>query len=218
MKKRTIVIASAVFLAIAFALSVGLYKTQKTGQAERTTAQNREALTRFHSPSLGNVSAPVHIVEFLDPACESCRAFYPVVKEIMAANPDTVRLTIRYAPFHTGADEVVKVIEAARKQGKYWQTLEALLGAQSQWVRDHSAQLHLVWPHLDGLGLDIERLKADMQSLELAKLIEQDIADAKALNVRGTPEFFVNGKPLPSFGEEQLKNLVAAELASAAGE
>lgn len=209
------VIVSAVFLAMAFVLGVGLYKAEQSGQAERATVQNREALTRFHAPSLGNASAPVHIVEFLDPACESCRAFYPLVKEIMAAHPDTVRLTIRYAPFHTGASEVVKVIEAARKQGKYWQTLEALLGAQSQWVRDHVAQLHLVWPHLDGLGLDIERLKADMQSPELAKLIQQDIADAKALNVRGTPEFFVNGKPLPAFGEEQLRTLVAAELARA---
>ncbi|NMG42229.1 thioredoxin domain-containing protein [Aromatoleum toluvorans] len=35
----------------------------------------------MHSPTLGKADAPVVIVEFLDPACETCRAFYPRVKE-----------------------------------------------------------------------------------------------------------------------------------------
>ncbi|RJG07365.1 disulfide bond formation protein DsbA [Noviherbaspirillum cavernae] len=212
MKKRTIFIGTVVLLAIAFALGTSFYKTQKTEQATQATAQNKEALVRFHSPTLGNANAPVHIVEFLDPACESCRAFYPFVKEIMASNPDKIRLTIRYAPFHKGADEVVKVLEAARKQGKYWETLEALLVAQPQWAPDHSAHLDLVWPHLNGLSLDIERLKEDMKSPDITKLIQQDLEDVKTLNVRGTPEFFVNGRPLPSFGPDQLQKLVEVEL------
>jgi protein-disulfide isomerase len=213
MKQKTIFIVAIAMLAIAFALGVNLYRSQKAEQATQTATQNSEALIRFHSPTLGNADAPVHIVEFLDPACESCRAFYPIVKEIMAGHPEQIRLTVRYAPFHKGADEVVKVLEAARKQGKYWQTLEAVFVAQPQWAPDHSAHLDLLWPHLDGLGLDMERLKQDMQSPELIKLIQQDMEDVKALNVRGTPEFYVNGRPLPSFGPEQLKNLVNEELA-----
>ncbi|MFC7517613.1 DsbA family protein [Herbaspirillum sp. GCM10030257] len=216
MKQKTIFIATAAILAIAFALGINLYKSQKAEQATQATSQNSEALVRFHSPSLGNASAPVHIVEFFDPACESCRAFYPFVKEMMAANPEKLRLTIRYAPFHKGANEVVKVLEAARKQNKYWQTLEAVLAAQPQWAPDHSAHLDLLWPHLEGLGLDMARVKVDMQSPDFARLIEQDLQDVKTLNVRGTPEFFVNGKPLPSFGPEQLQKLVEQELATAA--
>ncbi|MEN3365112.1 MAG: hypothetical protein V7606_2386 [Burkholderiales bacterium] len=156
----------------------------------------------------------MHIVEFLDPACESCRAFYPFVKELMAAHPG-VRLSIRYAPFHKGSDEVVKALEAARKQGKYWETLEALLAAQPLWAPDHTAHLGLVWPHLEALGLNMERLKEDMKSQEIVRLIAQDLEDVKALDVRGTPTFFVNGKPLPSFGPEQLQRLVKEELANA---
>ncbi len=215
MKQRTIFIGTAILLALAFALGIGFYNTQKTEQATQTTAQNQEALVRFHSPSLGNANAPVHIVEFLDPACESCRAFYPFVKEIMASNPDKIRLTIRYAPFHTGADEVVKVLESARKQGKYWESLEALLVAQPEWTHGHAAQIDQVWPHLEGVGLDIPRLKEDMKSPELTKLVLQELEDVKTLNVRGTPEFFVNGRPLPSFGPDQLKNLVEEELTKA---
>ncbi len=51
-----------------------------------------------------------------------------------------------------------------------------------------------------------------MNAPEIAKLIEQDLADAKTLNVRKTPELFVNGKPLPSFGYDQLIELVGTEL------
>jgi len=43
--------------------------------------------------------------------------------------------------------------------------------------------------------------------------LQQDVQDLTALNVTQTPTFFVNGRPLPSFGEEQLATLVAQEVA-----
>lgn len=69
---------------------------------------------RLHSPALGRADAPVVIVEFLDPACGTCRDFYPFVKQMMAANPEKIRLVLRYAPFHQGSDRVVAMLEAAR--------------------------------------------------------------------------------------------------------
>jgi len=51
-----------------------------------------------------------------------------------------------------------------------------------------------------------------MNDPEIGKIIQQDLADAKTLNVRKTPGFFVNGKPLPSFGYEQLQELVESEM------
>jgi protein-disulfide isomerase len=58
----------------------------------------------------------------------------------------------------------------------------------------------------------MERIKSDMNSPEIARTIEQDLADAKTMNVTMTPEYFVNGRPLPSFGFEQLKALVDEAL------
>lgn len=213
MKQKTIFIAAIVVLAVAFAGATQVYRSQKAQQAEQMAAKNREALVRLHSPAKGSAEAPVHIVEFLDPACETCSAFYPQVKEMLAANPGKIRLSLRYAPFHQGSTEVVKLLEASRKQGKYWEVLETLLGRQGSWVQHHAARVDLVWPQLEGLGLDLERLKNDMQSPEIARVIAQDLADAKTMNVTMTPEFFVNGRPLPSFGYEQLQKLVADELA-----
>jgi protein-disulfide isomerase len=164
---------------------------------------------------MGPADAPVHIVEFLDPACEGCRAFYPIVKDLMAAHSGEVRLTVRYAPFHQGSDDFVKVLEAARQQGKYWETLEALFVHQHEWTEHHTAILDKAWPILKSVGLDLPKLKQDMQSPEIAKILQQDVEDLKTLNVRKTPEFFVNGRPLPSFGVEPLQKLVEEELRKA---
>jgi protein-disulfide isomerase len=51
-----------------------------------------------------------------------------------------------------------------------------------------------------------------MRDPEIAAIIQQDLADVKTLNVRKTPGFLVNGKPLPSFGYKQLQELVESEI------
>ena len=215
MNQKNIFMAAVALLLVAFMVGGYFYQNQQSEQTTQTAAQRQEALARAHAPTLGPAKAPVHIVEFLDPACETCRAFYPFVKDLMAANPDKIRLSVRYAPFHRGSDQVVKVLEAARKQDKFWQTLEALLASQAVWVIQHTANVDLVWQPLSGLGLDIERLKSDMNSPEIARVIAQDLADATTLNVAQTPEFFVNGQGLPRFGYGELKKLVDDAVASA---
>ena len=212
MKQKTLFIVAAVGLLLVFFAGTLFYSSQKENQAAQQAEANRAVLVRMHSPTIGRAEAPVVIVEFFDPACETCRAFYPLVKEMMAANPDQIRLVLRYTPFHQGSDQVVAVLEAARKQGKFWPTLEALFAAQAEWTQHHTAQVSLVWKHLEGLGLDFEKMRADMTSPEIARVIAQDMDDARTLKVSKTPEFFVNGKPLPKFGYEQLKTLVDEAL------
>ncbi len=68
------------------------------------------------------------------------------------------------------------------------------------------------WTLLDGTGLDIERAKRDAAAPEIAGVLKQDGADIAAVGVRGTPTFFVNGKPLQKFGAQQLYDLVKEEV------
>lgn len=215
MKRKTLFITSAVVLLTVFIVGTLLYKSEKAQQSSQAVASNQANLVRFYSPTTGNPEAKVHIVEFLDPACETCRAFYPYVKQIMAANPDKIRLSIRHVPFHNGSDYVVKVLEATKRQGKYWQALEAVLAAQPSWAVNHTAQPDKVWKAIEGLGLNLEQVKIDMNAPDIAQRLEQDLKDAKSLNVTKTPEFFVNGRPLPSFGLEQLQTLVKEALQAA---
>lgn len=212
MNQKTLFIFAALGLLLAFIVGTLFYTSEQVEQSTQLADSNRDALIRMHSPTTGNQDAPVVIVEFLDPACETCKVFYPRVKELMAEHPDQIRLVLRFTPFHTGSDKVVAVLEAARKQGKFWPALEATLDSQAEWTEHHVANVDLLWPHLEGLGLDIEQLKIDMNAPEVAALIAQDLADANTLNVTKTPDFFVNGRPLPSFGYRQLTDLVEAAL------
>lgn len=213
MKQKTLFILSAVILLLIFAGATLFYTSDKQEQATEAVALNQANLVRMHSPTLGSAEAKVLIVEFFDPACETCRAFYPFIKELMAAHPDRVRLAMRYTPFHEGSDHAVKVLEAARRQGKYWETLEALYAAQETWVIHHRVEPDRMWDALSGVGLDMERVRQDMNAPEIAALVAQDMADAETLKVAKTPEFFVNGHPMPSFGYEQLQTLVEEAVA-----
>jgi protein-disulfide isomerase len=183
--------------------------------AQFATAAPAAPLVRPHTPTLGPANAKVHIVEFLDPACEGCRAFYPVVKQIMTEHPGRVRLWVRYVPIHRGADFVVKALEAARVQGKFWESLELLFAKQDEWTRHHTVMPKQVLDVLSGIsGLDMERLRRDMSNPEFAKIVEQDMADAKAVKVMQTPTFYINGKPLGEYGFEQLRGQVKQEIAA----
>ena len=85
-------------------------------------------MIRPYSPILGPADAPVTIVEFFDPACEACRAFHPIVKDIMAEHGDAVRVVIRYTPFHgEGSETAIRVMEAARMQGVFFPVMESTL-------------------------------------------------------------------------------------------
>jgi protein-disulfide isomerase len=137
------------------------------------------------------------------------------VKKLMADNPGRIRLSMRYVPFHQGADQVVRVLEAARGQDKYWEALEAAFRSQDRWTVNHRVLPERLWPHLEGLGLDLERVRREMGAADIDARLEKDMADAKALAVTKTPEYFVNGRPLPQFGLKELQALVREELARA---
>jgi len=209
---RTIVVAVVLVLIFAIATATLLYVDEGVEAPQSAAAPHQAALASEHSPTVGRPDARVHIVEFLDPACGTCAQFYPMVKQWMKEAPDELRLSVRHLAFHTGSDYAVRVLEASRKQGKYWETLEALLTSQQRWVRNHIVLQDQVLPAIADVGLDTGQLFMDMASDEVTRRIEQDKQDAIDLKISATPEYFVNGRPLPSFGQQQLLDLVREEL------
>ena len=158
------------------------------------------------------------IVEFFDPACEACRAFYPIVKAIMAEYPDDVRVVLRYTPFHGQAsEEAIKILEAARLQGVFVPVLEALLQAQPQWASHGAPAPGQLMDIAAAAGLDPEAAATQVKSPSSVGLLNQDRADVEAVGIRQTPTFFVNGRPLTDFGAEQLRALVAEEASRSGG-
>jgi protein-disulfide isomerase len=212
MNKQWIVVASVVAVVVAFIAGAVVFKGRETQQVSQAAQSNSDALIRASSPVFGNPAAKVTIVEFFDPACETCRAFYPLVKTMVNSSFGQVRLVVRYAPLHQGSDTAVKILEAARLQGQYWPAVERALAGQPQWAAHGNARPELIWDLITDLGLDMAKARSDADSPALAQLLAQDIADMKALKVDRTPGFFVNGTPLRDFGEAQLRALVDQEI------
>ena len=212
MNRQWIVVASVVAVVVAFIAGAVVFKGRETQQVSQAAQSNIDALIRASSPVFGNPAAKVTIVEFFDPACETCRAFYPLVKTIVNSSFGQVRLVVRHAPLHQGSDTAVKILEAARMQGQYWPAVERALAGQPQWAAHGNARPELIWDLITDLGLDMAKARADADSPAVAQLLAQDIADMKALKVDRTPGFFVNGTPLRDFGEAQLRALVDQEI------
>ena len=215
MQKRAAYAATLVVLLVAVLLGGWWYFSNHGASSQDATVTDLNSLIRPHSPGEGRTRAPVVIVEFFDPACGTCRTFYPLVKQLMAEHPGSIRLVMRYAPFHKGSDKVVAVLQAAHRQGKFWPALEALFEGQDDWASNHTAKVDLTWKYLNGIGLNMEQLAFDLTPPDLRQAIEQDVRDANTLGVSQTPEYFVNGRRLPSFGLQQLQQLVADEMAKA---
>jgi len=214
MKKNMIVVATAISFVALFIVATGIYNQQKTSDLNSASLGKNEHMQRDYSPKMGPKDAKVTIVEFFDPACGTCSAFYPLVKKIMDDNSGKVNLVLRYLPLHTNSDVIVSIFEAARLQGRFKETLEYAYKTRDAWIEHHTAKPEKFWVLLGQLDLDMEKLNKDMRSAEVARRVKQDMLDAQQLKVSRTPGFFVNGKPLVHFGYEQLKELVASEIAA----
>jgi len=212
MKKQHIVLLAAGALLLVFVAGGYFYKSRQSKRRGFMAKENASLFVRAHSKTLGADDARVYLVEFFDPGCETCRVFARHVKGLMGAYPGKIKLVLRYAPFHHGADIMVKILEASRRQGKYWEILQIMFDSQPYWANHHQPNPEAIWEFLPQAGLNLAQLREDMNAPEIAQLIQQDLADAKTLNVRKTPTFFVNGRPLQGFGYAQLKALVEEEI------
>lgn len=214
MNRRLLLAGTAVVGIAIFAGGASLYRsTQPALEPAAPVAGN--TLVRPHSPVFGPDQAAVTIVEFFDPSCEACRAFYPEVKKILNTTNNKVRLVLRYTPLHNGSDEAVRILEAARRQNKFQPVLEAMLEQQPDWAVHGNPDLERAWQIAGSAGLDVAKARTDATSAEITAVLEQDVADVKANGIQQTPTFYVNGKPLQEFSPQGLYNLVVQEATAA---
>ena len=177
------------------------------------SAELAARLVRDHSPVIGPAQAPVTIVEFLDPACEGCAAFSPVVKQIQLLYPKEVRVVVRFAAFHPGSDEAVRLLVAAQQQNKFEPALDALFERQQEWASHHAPNIEQAWNVAGASGVKLARARKDARGTAADTVLKVDGEDVVALKVDRTPTFFVNGRALSTFGPNELLELVKQEVA-----
>ncbi len=210
MNNKTLFISVAALFGLVFIAAVAVYKSQQTSSVANEALP---ALERVNAPAKGGKDAKVTIVEFFDPACGTCSQFYPLVNNLVKKYQGRVKVVMRYAPLHKGSEDVVKMLEAAHLQGQFWPAIELLFANQQRWVEHHVSNPQSALAGIKTLPLDHKQLESDWQSSKVAKIIDQDVHDGQTLQVRATPQFFVNGKPLVVFGYQELVDLVDEAIA-----
>ncbi len=214
MKQSHFTLIALLLMLAAFSTVALFYNAEQEQVQTERTSTNSEALIKDYSVKAGNPAAKVTIVEFMDPACGTCAQFHPFVKQLMQQYSGKINLVVRYLPFHQGSDKMVGMLEAARNQDKFWEVLELMFATQSQWTINHVAQPEIFLGFIEQSGVDVARIKQEMNDPAAIKIMQQDLADGQLLGADKTPSFFVNGKPLPSFGFKQLQTLVDAEVSA----
>ena len=213
MKNKKIVLLSIVLLVVGFIATKIFYQQNIDENDEKLSAQNKGApFIRDHSPSFGKNKNKVTIVEFLDPECEACRYFHPAIKDVFNEYEEETKLVIRYLDNHRNSKFSIRLLEAAKIQNKYMETLEIILKYQPQWTNKNNPKPEFLWSVLPEAGLDMKKFKTDFDNNSINKMLKLDREDARQLGVTGTPTFYVNGKKLKKLNYKSLLDLVESEI------
>lgn len=157
----------------------------------------------------------VTFTEFLDFECPACGAAYPLIEQLRQEYAGRVTFNIRYFPLpsHRNSMTSALAVEAAAQQGKLAQMYAKMFQTQQQWGGQQQSQAPLFREFARELGLDMARYDADVRSRETRKRVRRDFNAAAALELQGTPSFFINEQPITAESPEQLRGLLDAALA-----
>ena len=182
-----------------------LQTSQAAVQGAMTAAAAPELFSQEDDPAIGE--GETIVAEFFDYQCGYCKRMFPAVVKAMEASK--VRVVVKEFPI-LGQNSVLaaEYALASDRQGKYAEFHGKLMtapGRLSPEMLDATAT---------EVGLNLEQLKADAKGPEVQAIIARNRQLARALQITGTPAFFVGETPLRgAVGEEQFMQLVEAEKA-----
>jgi uncharacterized membrane protein/protein-disulfide isomerase len=211
-----LILGSAAWAAIAFpteqSVAAQAVEMANTGTAniagdfrsKFTAAWNQQPRVDLGIPADGAAVVVAKFNDFECPVCRQAEVMYaPVIKRFEATNPGAVKYVYKDYPLNascnahmqqTGPDHVGSCYaaaagRAARARGKFddfttW--MWANQNTSPEAVRENTMRI-----------LGITGPEFDKAYTEYLPAIRQDVADGFALNIRGTPTYFINGVRMP---------------------
>lgn len=200
-------------------LEVELYDQRKSALAEKLKAEREVRIlleapritVAAHGASRGPANAPVTIIEFSDYQCPFCQKVHPTLNAVLAKYPEQVRLVYRHFAIssHTRAKPAAHAAECAGEQGKFWEYHD-LIFANVSALTDADLE-----KFAKTAGLNLKEYRRCTKENRFAKKIDQDLADAEAAGVRGTPTFVINGRILTGAKPySEFERIIEEELAA----
>ncbi len=165
--------------------------------------------------TIGSSSAQVSLVEYSDFQCPACAAYHPIVNQLLAEFEGKLKLAYRFFPLsqtHKNAMISAQAGYAAFKQNKFEDMYNMLFDTQNDWANENNAKDKFI-EYATQIELDIEKFKADMESDEAKKAIQDDLSEGTKAGVNSTPTFFLNNKKIVTPRTyEDFKKLIQDEI------
>lgn len=184
-------------------------------QAQSAILENADQLFQGKLTTLGNPKGAVTLVEFFDYQCIHCKKMSPTLESLMKKDSNLRVIYKEFPIFGKSSEMASRAALAAGMQGKYPQMHEALFKL------DKRVDNKLVMDAAQSIGLDMAKLKTDVDSKEVSDILEANRKLAEKLHLMGTPAFIVAATPNgqlksgtePSFipgaaSEESLQELI----------
>jgi protein-disulfide isomerase len=196
---------------------ISALKEYQDKQAAEQAAKSRAAIASHKdelfkdptSPVGANLQGDIVLVEFFDYRCPYCKAVAPDLEKAVAKD-GKVRLVYKEFPI-LGPVSVIaaRAALASQSQGKYVPFHDKLMAFKGN--LDEAT----IYATASGVGLDVAKLKADMEKPEIRDAIDRNYKLADKLNIQGTPAFVLGGELLP--GAASFEDLTAAIKRARAG-
>ncbi len=172
-------------------------------QKSALATKQQELLHDPTSPVSGNLKGEITLVEFYDYRCGYCKKAAQVVTELQKDDP-RVRVVYKDFPILGEPSELAaKAALASQAQGKHQAFHEALFASHSDMTKEEILKI------ASGVGLDTQRLEADMANPQWQAVIEKNRALAQDLGISGTPGFIVGTELVPGMLDlNGLKELI----------
>ncbi|WP_394252966.1 DsbA family protein [Arthrobacter pityocampae] len=185
------------------------------GQAAGTTTTAGEVV-REDSHRLSQApDEKAVLVEFLDFECEACLAAYPVVEDLSEEYGENLTVVSRYFPLpgHPNSETAAAAVEAAAQQDKFKDMHAVMYEKQTEWSHTNEDRSPVFRGYAEDLGLDMAAYDAAIADPATMERINIDKNDGMALNVEGTPTFFLDGEKIQPATLEEFRGLIETAIA-----
>jgi protein-disulfide isomerase len=173
-------------------------------------AANMEQLVNSRrDPFIGNPDASVTVVEFFDYQCPYCKRMAQDLAKIAAEDPDVKIIFKEFPVFGRESTLATRAALASAKQGKYLEFHLAIMGLRG------APSENAIFRIASRLGMDLDRLRRDMQSPSIETQIQTNLQLARQVGVRGTPAFIVGDQLVPgAMSPDQMRQLIPEKRGS----
>jgi protein-disulfide isomerase len=154
------------------------------------------------------------LVEFLDFECESCLAAYPVVEDLSEEYGENLTVVSRYFPLpgHPNSETAAAAVEAAAQQGRFEEMHARMYETQTEWSHTNEDRSPVFRGYAEELGLEMAAYDAAIADPATMERINRDKADGMALDVEGTPTFFLDGEKIQPATVQEFRSLIETAI------